>query len=287
MKKRYLYLLCITALFTLLSTQVSAVEDLSDQEVNSITTRIPELEEFITKVMEKSKVPGMSLVVVEDGKPILVKGYGVKTIHSQEPINAKSLFAVGSITKPMTTMLIAKKIDEGLFTWDTPVKKLYPKFSVLEKERQETLTIEDLVCNCSGYTQRLFVSALTTKVKGADKLFRTLSLTKSKYSKEAKQYAYINDLFAAAGFIVSQAPNPSYENYAKMMKSELFDPIGMHSTTANIEEAWKNQNIAIGHRPVSDTWLPTNVDDMVWLHEMSPACSGFFKCRRYGKISII
>ena len=152
-------------------------------------------------------------------------------------------------------MLLAKKIDEGLFSWDTSAQVLYHEFTTLDKERGKVITVEDLVGNGSGYTQRFIATLLTSDKKPAEKLFNAVSNTEAKYKKEDKHYAYNNDFFAAAGFIATQNDGkPSYNKYARALKEELFKPLEMESTTAYIPEAWLSPNFAIGHRAVNKSW---------------------------------
>jgi CubicO group peptidase (beta-lactamase class C family) len=250
--------------------------DLASANLSSVKDKIPEIDNFIEDVLARSKVPGLALVVIENNKPVLVKGYGYKEIGKQEPVDADTLFGIGSITKSMTTMLIAKKVDDGLFSWDTSAQSLYPGFTTLDTKRAQSITIEDLVGNGSGYTQRLIATLLTSEKQPAEKLFNTISNTAAKYKKEDKQYAYNNDFFAAAGFIVTRNKGkPSYKKYADSLKKEIFQPLGMKSTTAYIPEAWQNPNLAIGHRALNKSWGPTNANDMLWVHEIAPAGAVF------------
>lgn len=250
--------------------------DLASTNLNSVKDKIPEIDNFIEDVLARSKVPGLALAVIENSKPVLVKGYGYKEIGKQDPVDADTLFGIGSITKSMTTMLIAKKVDDGLFFWDTPAQILYPEFTTLDKERAKAITVEDLVGNGSGYTQRLIATLLTSDKKPAEKLFSTISNNAARYKKEDKHYAYNNDFFAAAGFIATRDNGkPSYKKYADSLKKEIFEPLGMESTTAYIPEAWQSPNLAIGHKAVNKSWAPSNANDMLWVHEIAPAGSVF------------
>ena len=258
-----------------LSSSVQA-NDLVSNELNSVKDKIPEIDTFIENVLKKSKVPGLALVIIENKKPVLIKGYGYKEIGKQDPVDADTVFGIGSITKSMTTMLLAKKIDMGLFSWDTPAQVLYPEFTTLDKERVKAITVEDLVGNGSGYTQRFIATLLKADKKPAEKLLNTVSNTAAKYKKEDKHYAYNNDFFAAAGFIVTRDNGkPSYKKYADSLEKEIFEPLGMESTTAYIPEAWQSPNLAIGHRAVNKSWAPSNANDMLWVHEIAPAGSVF------------
>ena len=258
----------IMILISLCISLTSRAENLHSVTLNSVKDKIPEIDNFIEDVLARSKVPGLALVIIENKKPVLIKGYGYKEIRKQDPVDADTVFGIGSITKSMTTMLLAKKIDEGLFSWDTPAQVLYPEFTTLDKESAKAINVEDLVGNGSGYTQRFLATLLKAEKKPAEKLFNTVSNTAAKYKKEDKHYAYNNDFFAAAGFIVTRDNGkPSYKKYADSLKKEIFEPLGMESTTAYIPEAWQSPNLAIGHKAVNKSWAPSNANDMLWRRE--------------------
>ena len=277
----------ISIVLALCVSLTARANDLVSTNLSSVQDKIPEIDNFIENVLARSKVPGLALVVIENNKPVLVKGYGYKEIGKQEVVDADTLFGIGSITKSMTTMLIAKKVDNGLFSWNIPAQSLYPEFTTLDADQAQSITIEDLVGNGSGYTQRLIATLLASNKPPAEKLFNTISNTAAKYKKEDKQYAYNNDFFAAAGFIITRgAGKPSYKKYADSLKKELFEPLEMKSTTAYIPEAWQNSNLAIGHRALNKSWAPTNVNDMLWLHEIAPAGSVFSSANDMAKYLI-
>ena len=50
--------------------------------------------------------PGAAVIVVQDGKPILRKGYGLANVELSVPIAPEMVFRIGSVTKQFTAAAI-------------------------------------------------------------------------------------------------------------------------------------------------------------------------------------
>jgi beta-lactamase class C len=61
---------------------------------------------------------------------------------------------IGSITKPMTTMLAAALVDDGRLSWDTRLVDVLPQFAAGDRSMTERLTVRDAFCNCAGLPGR-------------------------------------------------------------------------------------------------------------------------------------
>ena len=84
------------------------------------------------KAMAALHVPGASVGVIENGKVILAKGYGFRDIASSDPVDADTVFAVGSITKSFTATAVAAMVDDGKLDWDKPVINYLPWFRLYD-----------------------------------------------------------------------------------------------------------------------------------------------------------
>ena len=79
---------------------------------------------------QKLGVPGVAVGIVQDGKVVFADGFGVRRLGSPEKPDGDTLFMVASNTKALTTLLLAKLLDEGKLNWETPVTKLLPSFQL-------------------------------------------------------------------------------------------------------------------------------------------------------------
>ena len=50
------------------------------------------VDEFIKAEMARQQVPGLSLAVVKDGRPLIVKGYGFANIEHQVLVRPETIF---------------------------------------------------------------------------------------------------------------------------------------------------------------------------------------------------
>src|SRR4051812_18695221 len=87
-----------------------------------------EVDELVNRTMKAFDVPGIAVAIVKDGKVVLAKGYGVKSIITQQKVDANTLFGIASNSKAFTSAALAMLIDEGKIKWDDKVTKYLPDF---------------------------------------------------------------------------------------------------------------------------------------------------------------
>jgi CubicO group peptidase (beta-lactamase class C family) len=58
--------------------------------------------------------------VVQDGRTVYAEGFGVTTAGGSDAVTPQTCFMIGSSTKPLTTLMMARLVDMGRFTWTTP-----------------------------------------------------------------------------------------------------------------------------------------------------------------------
>src|SRR5262245_52081738 len=97
------------------------------------------------KVKEKGLV-GLSLVIMRDGKPVLVKGYGKSSLQDDRAVTPQTRFAVGSITKQFVAVCILLLAEDGKLSVEDKVAKFYPHLS-----RARDISLYDLMTHTSGY----------------------------------------------------------------------------------------------------------------------------------------
>ena len=112
--------------------------------------RIAELGRFIERGEKELGVPGVALGLVQDGKVIFADGFGLKELNGSEKPDGDTLFMVASNTKAMTTLLLAKLVDEHRLTWDTPVTQLMPSFRLGDAKTTQSVLVKHLICACTG-----------------------------------------------------------------------------------------------------------------------------------------
>src|ERR1700761_9482573 len=108
------------------------------------------IDSYITQGMKDWQVPGLAVVIVKDGKIVLLKGYGVMDIVSKQPVTGNSLFMIASNTKLFTATPLSQLEYDKKISLDDRFSKYFPDFKLYEPTSTELLTVKDLLCHRIG-----------------------------------------------------------------------------------------------------------------------------------------
>ena len=201
--------------------------------------RAARLDAFIESSRRRLEVPGAAVAIIEGGRVVYERAFGVRKLGTPEPITPRTLFMLGSITKPMTTLMEAVLIDAGRFTWDTPLTRLYPAFAIGDRDLTARLAVWHAACACTGMPQ--FDLQNVFEFAGVTAEARMASLRSMKpTTRLGETFQYSNLMVAAGGYATAHAALPTAslnEAYAATMQASVFDPIGMTSTTVDFTRA--------------------------------------------------
>jgi CubicO group peptidase (beta-lactamase class C family) len=95
-------------------------------------------------------VPGLSIVIVKDGKPVIMKGYGVKNVETQQQVDQNTLFMIASNTKLFTGTALALLEQRGKLSLNDKITKYFPDFKLHDKTSTELVTIRDMLSHRIG-----------------------------------------------------------------------------------------------------------------------------------------
>ena len=127
------------ALFLTIATALSVFAQ------DAATTKV---DEFIKAEMEKQKIPGVSLAVVKDGKPLIVKGYGFANLEHQVPVKPETVFQSGSVGKQFTATAVMMLVEEGKINLDEKIGKYLGEVP----ETWANITVRHLLSHTGGMT---------------------------------------------------------------------------------------------------------------------------------------
>src|SRR5687768_5118881 len=102
--------------FSLLSfAGCSTVKQKSDGSRDTfLESRIAEWERDIPQWLQDAKLPGVSMVLIYDGKLFWRREFGVKDAASKEPVSSETGFAACSNTKPVFAYAVVKLCEKGV-----------------------------------------------------------------------------------------------------------------------------------------------------------------------------
>jgi CubicO group peptidase (beta-lactamase class C family) len=236
--KRFLYLALI--LTVALNLQTFA------QNGNGVDT----LDRYIESARQEWKIPGMSVVVVQDGKVLLSKGYGVRELGKTELVDAQTSFGVMSTTKAMTAVAMGLLVDEGKVSWRDKVVKHLPDFRIGDPYITQELEVRDLFTHNSGLASTDYLWARTPEL-ASDDAIRRMQYARPAYSFRGG-FQYHNSMYLVAGKVIEKVSRMPWEQF---MTERVFRPLGMNNTYATLTEALKHSNRSAAHYEVKKSIL--------------------------------
>jgi CubicO group peptidase (beta-lactamase class C family) len=112
------------------------------------------VDEVIRVEMQKRHVPGLSLAIVQDGKIVKAKGYGVTEKGGEIPVTTATLFQAGSISKPVSALGALCLVERGKLALDENVNNRLTSWKVPRNEftAKKTVTLRGLLSHTAGLT---------------------------------------------------------------------------------------------------------------------------------------
>lgn len=137
------------------------------------------LEKFIEKKKDKLKVTGLSVALMIDDQVVLSKGFGFANKETGVAVDQSTQFAIGSISKMMTSTAVLKLYSEGKIDIDEAYSKYVPEFSMKQHfQGDKPFTVRHLLSHFAGLP-RMHVKGFM--IRNEQPQSRILELSKDDY----------------------------------------------------------------------------------------------------------
>jgi CubicO group peptidase (beta-lactamase class C family) len=198
------------------------------------------LDNYITQGIKDWAVPGLSIVIVKNGKIIVMKGYGMRDIQSQKPVDENTLFMIASNTKLFTGTSLALLETRGKLSLNDKITKYLPGYRLYDTITTKLVTIRDMLTHRIG-----------TKTFQGDFTFWNTSLSRDEIMKRMRllkptqmfrqDYGYCNSCFMTAGQIIPVVTGQQWERF---VHDSIIAPLEMSSTMVLSTGVEKQINVA-------------------------------------------
>ena len=215
-----------------------------------------DVDSLATKALEAFQVPGVAVGIVVDGKVLLAKGYGYRDIEKQLPVTDRTLFAIGSCTKAFTTFVVSQLAEEGKLSWDDPVIKYIPEFSVQDPLITPRLTLRDLAAHRSGLPRHDLLWAATDLTR-AEVVQRIAFLPLSCDLRE--KFQYNNLMYIVLGTVVERVTHQSWE---EVVTERILSPLLMNRTNFSIDDFQKEDDFSLPYSKNREKIIPVHFHKM-------------------------
>jgi D-alanyl-D-alanine carboxypeptidase len=185
---------------------------------------VDELDSLIRANVRQRNVVGLSVGVVQDGKVVLARGYGVRSLESRDSVTPATMFAVGSVTKQFTCGAVLLLAQERKLSLQDPVAKYMPQLT-----RASGITLLDLGQHVSGYRDFYpldFVDQEMLEPQTADSIIAEYA-TRPLDFEPGTRWSYSNTGFLILGKVVEKV---SGQPFGEFLTQRFFTPLGMSNT---------------------------------------------------------
>jgi CubicO group peptidase (beta-lactamase class C family) len=188
------------------------------------------LDGYIQTGMKEWQVPGLALVIVKDGKVVVMKGYGVKDTASKQPVDEHTLFMIASNTKLFTATALAQLEYDKKLSLDDKITKYYPDYQLYDPTSTQLVSIKDMLCHRIGTKtfqgDFTFWNSLYTR----EEIMHKMRLLKPVHPFR-QDFGYCNSCVMTAGQII---PKVTGEGWDKYVEDSLLSPLRMNQTYTSI-----------------------------------------------------
>jgi CubicO group peptidase (beta-lactamase class C family) len=193
-------------------------------------------------------VPGASLLVIRDGKPVVRRSYGQSNLEDHIAATPETNYRLASVTKQFTAAAILLLIQDGKVALDDPLKKWLPSLP----SAVDSVTITHVLTHTSGIIdyEDVMPAGTVAQLHDADVL-RLLEAQDSTYFKPGASYRYSNSGYSLLALIVQRA---SGKSFATFLRERVFMPLGMSHTVAYVEGISTVSNRAFGYTMKDGVW---------------------------------
>lgn len=183
------------------------------------------IKSIMSDYMQENKIPGAAVLIYVDG---VAQSYyfGVADKKNNTPITQKTIFELGSITKLMTSLLLAEEVDMSRMQLTASVKKYFPNLS----PQFDNITLQTLATHTSSLPFKL-----DKEVNNSAELQKALSNESLSYTVNEK-WRYSNLGIGLLGAAIEQVTK---KNIQELYIKQILSPLGMQPIGITVPKQYR------------------------------------------------
>jgi CubicO group peptidase (beta-lactamase class C family) len=198
------------------------------------------IDRFVGQFVAFAMFDGTILIDIA-GETVYEQSFGHAQVEQGVRHNANTRFRLASVSKAITDAALARMMNDGVFTMDTPISRYLPDFP-----SAGDITIRHLIEHTSGipHTNALPWGDGTVSLS-IDEIVSRLSQLPLDFTP-GEDARYSNGGYAVAARILELAGNGTY---SEVMRATVFEPLGMSNTDHITDARTPIPNMATGYEP--------------------------------------
>ena len=215
-------------------------------------------------LVANQRVPGLALAIVQDGRILSARGYGITDVKAAEPVDPHTVFRLASLSKSFAGTLTGMLVSEGALRWDSRVADFMPNLRFADPSAARDLSVAEVLSHRVGLTHNAFDRDIEGYAEYRDVVQRFEHAPMK--CRPGECYAYQNVAFSLIGDVVYAA---SGQFYNEAVARRILKPLGMNDASLGLEGIEASPRWAKPHVRSRGGW--TSVSPKPTYYRVSPA----------------
>jgi beta-lactamase class C len=196
--------------------------------------------------IEMCNCPGAAIVVVKDTSIVLMKEFGKRSVKDSLPVDAHTVFRIGSLSKGFASIVSGILVERGMFSFDDKVVKYFPRFELKSREQTDRITIRNILSHTSGLPRHTYTNLIEQgwSIDSIASILKEVNLA----GKEGEVFAYQNATYSMIEEVIKSVTS---KDYSQILSDEIFKKCGMADASCSYESITQRDDKAFPHNPVS------------------------------------
>ncbi len=195
-------------------------------------------DELVAETVGRFGVAGAAVGVIDDGKVVLAKGYGMADCSAQIPVTTDTRFNIGSVSKMLAAWGVMRLVDQGIADLDAPIAESVKTWQLPSSSFDRSrVNVRRLLSHTAGLSLHGYPGF------GLDEPLPTLTESLSGATNGAGAVFLIsqpgtNHRYSGGGYTLLQlmCEELTGKPFAQYMRETVFGPLAMDRTGFNREE---------------------------------------------------
>ncbi|MDO5610870.1 MAG: serine hydrolase domain-containing protein [Pseudomonadota bacterium] len=218
------------------------------------------------QLVADQRIPGFALAIVQDGRILSARGYGVTDTQRPEPVDAHTVFRLASLSKSFAGTLGGMLVEDGTLDWQQPVVRYVPDFRLQNAEFTSRLSIGNILSQSTGLPRNAYDRDIERNA--SYQTVRGKLATSPLSCGPGECYSYQNVAFSVFGDVVYSATGRLYDDN---VQRRILKPLGMHDASLGLEGITGSPRWAKPHVRTAQGWRP--VMPKPTYYRLAPAAS--------------
>lgn len=209
-------------------------------QTSSKDKRLKKLDKELEQVVKELNMAGLSVAITEGDKVIYAKGFGYRDMEKQLPVDANTLFMIGSSTKAFTSALLGQLYGENKLCLNDSPRKYLDNLEFFNDDLNNNIRIKDMMCHTTGLPRHDFAWYFFPPKSNEE------VIAKIKYQEPStgirEQFQYNNWMFALQGYIAEEILDKDYHT---ILQEKIFTPLAMNRTSSKLDDLLADNNRAL------------------------------------------